>query len=67
MVVDHDPVFCKKTWKCSCGVYNYNTIACIQCGKTEAIVKYENPCEECQFKKKKVQDIDWMVHDNVCY
>ena len=67
MVIDHDPVFCKKPWKCSCGVHNYGTIACIQCGTSEEVVKYQNPREECQFKKKRPQAVDWMVRDNVRY
>lgn len=67
MVTEHDPVFCKKPWKCTCGRYNYDTIACAQCGKTEDMAKYIDPCEVCEFKKERKVEIDWRVRDNVKY
>lgn len=66
MVTEHIPVFCKKPWKCTCGCYNYDTIACVQCGKTEDMANYADPCEECEYRKKKME-IDWLVRDNVKY
>lgn len=67
MVTEHDPVFCKKPWKCSCGFYNYEVPYCVQCGKTEDVVKYRSPCEDCECKKDKKMEIDWHVRDNVRY
>ncbi len=66
MVIDHDPVFCKKPWRCSCGHYNYN-ISCDLCGKTEDVVNYKDPCEECKFRKTKTSEINWRVRDDVKY
>lgn len=69
MSTEHKPVFPRKEfWKCSCGHVNfYETYTCIQCGKSETMVTYSDPCDRCCLCKEKKVEIDWLVRDTVRY